>query len=207
VVRLVWPNYPESYASDSIATGFASYAGHVEGDELTHKKKTLKRLRQRKHLFDFWSGHTDQHFIKSPCHSWFLDILIKKSCFPIISDLVLCTEFGSLTSTCRHDVSFFFPPPIGSPWFQAQWLGQLAGSLGRWNSVQSGITQRSISRHVSWETVRHHSGGFGSYPFQDLPAWWSAVPDTRSYSVWNTPEESAKAAVAYHQWPRAESWG
>jgi hypothetical protein len=48
VVGLVSPNYPESYASDSISTGWASHFGHVEEDE--HTSKT--------HLRDYASENT-----------------------------------------------------------------------------------------------------------------------------------------------------
>jgi hypothetical protein len=36
----MWPNYPESYASDSTSTGFAFHAGHVKDD---HTRKNHSR--------------------------------------------------------------------------------------------------------------------------------------------------------------------
>ena len=46
-----------------------------------------------------------------------------------IFDFVLCTTLGTPHGIQRHCGSFILSTPTGSPWFQAQWLGQFRNSL------------------------------------------------------------------------------
>jgi len=126
---------------------------------------------------------------------------------PGVTNLVLCTKLGPPPCTHWNSVSLFLLTPTGSPWFQAHWLGQIPNSLGRSNSVRSGIAQRDSNRHVRWEIPRRSSVGSGCIYSQVSPTWRPTASDTGRHSEWNTPEEPVAEAVADHQGPSSKSRG
>jgi len=130
-------------------------------------------------LSDLWTGH--------PYHSP-IQLLRYSRCLghrdteghavPGESGLVLCTELGPPSCTHWYRVSLILSTPIWSSLFQSQWLEQISNSLGKSNSVRSGIEQRDGNRHVRWELLRRCSEGSGGINSQVSPAWRPTASDT-----------------------------
>ena len=118
-----------------------------------------------------------------------------------VSDFVLCTKPGPPPSYHWHFVLLILSPHTGSPWLQAHWMGQLPNSVGRTNSVQSGIAQRDGNRHMRWELLWRCSESSGGVNSQASPTWWPTTSGTGRHSGWYTPEKPAAEAVADHQGP------
>ena len=126
---------------------------------------------------------------------------------PGVSDFVLRTKLGPPPGSHWHFVSL-----TGSPWLQVHWLGQLPNSLGRTNSIRSGIAQQDGNRHMRWELLQRSSEGSGSVNSQvslrdnPWPPILAGIQDeirlkNRLWRQWQiTRDPALKAKVNCLQW-------
>ena len=102
--------------------------------------------------------------------------------------LTSCSEQSSdhlpvLTDTaCR----FSFSAPTGSFWFVLHCRGQIPNSLGKSNSIRSGIAQRNDNRHVRWDLLRRRSEVSESIYSQVSLSWWPTTSDNGQHSGRNS---------------------